>query len=56
MYSIDPYHTVDLELASLGQVDNADSIIVEVLYAAMEVLPKEASWFTRYRNSSKAEL
>lgn len=45
-----------LWLASLSQVYDVDSVIVEVFYAAMEVLPEEGARFPRQRNATKAQL
>ena len=41
------YHAVDLGLASLCQVNDVDTVVVEVLNAAVEVLPEEGSGLSR---------
>ena len=37
------HHAVYLGLASLGQVDDVDPVVVQVLNAAVEVLPDEGA-------------
>lgn len=50
------YHGVDLRFASLGHVDDIDPIVVEVLQAAMEILPQKGPRLSWQRNSSKTKL
>jgi len=47
---------VNLRLASLCQVYNVDAVVVEVLHAAVEVLPQEGAGFPRQRDASEAQL
>lgn len=48
------HHTVYLRLSPLCQVDDIDSIVVEVLHAAMKVTSNKGARFTRQRDPSKA--
>lgn len=50
------HHAVDLQLAPLGQVDDVDAVVVQVLHAAVEVLPQEGSRFSRQRDASETQL
>lgn len=50
------HHTVYLWLAPLCQVYDVDSVVVEVLHAAVEVLPQKGARFTRQWDASEAQL
>lgn len=50
------HHAVDLRLASLGQVYDIDPVVVEVLHAAVEVLPQEGAGFSRQGDAAEAQL
>lgn len=50
------YHGVDLRFASLGHVDDIDSVVVEVLQAAMEILPQKGPRLAGQWDSSKTKL
>jgi len=47
---------VYLWLAPLGQVDDVDPVVIEVLHAAVEVLPQEGAGFTGQRDASETQL
>lgn len=47
---------MDLQLASLRQVDDVDTVVVQVLHAAVEVLPQESAGFAGQRDASEAQL
>lgn len=51
-----PYHSVYLRLAALGEVDDVHPVVVEVLHTAMKVPPEERSGFSRKRDPAEAEL
>lgn len=51
-----PHHSVDLRFASFSEVDDIDTIVVEVLHTTMEVFPQERAWLSRKRDASKTEL
>lgn len=50
------HHAVDLRLASLGQVYNIDPIVVEILHAAVKVLPQESPRFSGQRDPAETQL
>lgn len=50
------HHAVYLRLASLRQIYDIDSVVVEVFHAAVEVLPQEGAGFTRQGDASKTQL
>lgn len=52
----DTHHAVDLRLASLGQVYNIDPIVVEILHAAVKVLPQESPRFSGQRDPAETQL
>ena len=47
------HHAVYLGLASLGQVDDVDPVVVQVLNAAVEVLPDEGARLARKGDTPK---
>lgn len=50
------HHAVYLRLASLRQIYDIDSVVVEVFHAAVEVLPQKGARFTRQGDASKTQL
>lgn len=52
----DTHHAVDLRLASLGQVYNIDPIVVEILHAAVKVLPQESPRLSGQRDPAETQL
>lgn len=50
------HHAVDLQLAPLRQIDDVDPVVVQVLHAAMEVLPQEGAGFAGQRDASETQL
>lgn len=52
----DTHHAVYLRLASLGQVYNIDPIVVEILHAAVKVLPQESSRLSGQRDPTETQL
>lgn len=50
------HHAVYLWFAPLCQVDDIDSVVVEVFHAAVEVLPQKGAGFTGQRDASKTQL
>lgn len=52
----DTHHAVDLRLASLGQVYNIDPIVVEILHAAVKVLPQESAGLSGQRDPAETQL
>lgn len=50
------HHAVDLWLASLCQVDDVVTVVVQVLHAAVEVLPQEGAGFARQRDAPETQL
>lgn len=47
---------MDLQLAPLRQVDDVDAVVVQVLHAAMEVLPQEGAGFAGQRDAAETQL
>lgn len=45
-----------LRLASLGQVYNIDPIVVEILHAAVKVLPQESAGLSGQRDPAETQL
>lgn len=52
----DTHHAVYLRLASLGQVYNIDPIVVEILHAAVKVLPQESAGLSGQRDPAETQL
>lgn len=56
LVKVQTYHGIDLWLPSLCHVDDIDTIVVEVLYAAMEIFMEKRPRLARQRDSSETEL
>lgn len=52
----DTHHAVYLRLASLGQVYNIDPIVVEILHAAVKVLPQESAGLSGQWDPAETQL
>lgn len=50
------HHAVDLWFLALGQINDINAVVVEVLHTAVKVLAQERSWFSGQRNAADTEL